>query len=282
MDLEERKIKEIEHSRIRRSILRNLERNSDTSIKEEPSDLSLLISDKKKFKKHFSNMKFYSITKLSEEFKQNWLRQKCKKGTNILDFGCGNGENGIFAAQCGSNVIGIDISPEGVENANINAKKLGVSDHCKFYVMDGENMSFADNVFDFAVEYGVLHHVDINKAMSELRRVLKPEGEMICVEALRHNPLIHLYRKITPHLRTEWEVQHILSVEDIDTIRHYFQKVDVNFFHLTSLAAVPFRKTRMFVPLRSFLDKIDEILLKQKFLGKYGWIMILTIARPKK
>jgi len=282
MNFEERKIKEIEHSRKRRSILSNLERNSDTNIREEPSDLDALICDKENFRKYFSNMKFYSIAKLSEEFKQNWLRQKCKKSTKILDFGCGNGENGIFAAQCGSSVIGIDISPEGVENANSNANKFGVSNHCKFFAMDGENMSFADNTFDIAVEYGVLHHVDLRKAMSELSRVLKPEGEMICVEALRHNPLIHLYRKMTPHLRTEWEVEHILSVKDIGVIREYFQEVNINFFHLTALAAVPFRKTRIFGFLRGFFDKIDNVLLKHKFLGKYGWIMILTISKPIK
>jgi ubiquinone/menaquinone biosynthesis C-methylase UbiE len=148
--------------------------------------------------------------------------------------------------------------------------------------MDGENMSFADNTFDIAVEYGVLHHVDLRKAMSELSRVLKPEGEMICVEALRHNPLIHLYRKMTPHLRTEWEVEHILSVKDIGVIREYFQEVNINFFHLTALAAVPFRKTRIFGFLRGFFDKIDNVLLKHKFLGKYGWIMILTISKPIK
>jgi ubiquinone/menaquinone biosynthesis C-methylase UbiE len=282
MKLEERKIKEIEHSRLRRSILQGFERISDTNTEERPEDIESLINDKELFKKHFSNMKFYSITKSSEDFKWRWLEQRCKESTKILDFGCGNGENGIFAAKCGADVTGIDISPEGVENANLNAKKFQLDKNCKFVVMDGENMSFPDNTFDLAVEYGVLHHVDLEKTMSELSRVLKPEGEMICVEALRHNPLIHLYRKMTPHLRTKWEVEHILSVNDLDTVKKYFRKVEVRFFHLTSLLAVPFRKTPIFSALRNFLDRIDQKLLKNKFLGKYGWIMIFTISDPIK
>jgi len=281
-DLEERKLKEIEHSRKRRSILQGFERHSDTDKSERVENLESVILDKDAFDYNFSNMKFYSITNKSEEFQYEWLKERCAPGVNVLDFACGNGENGIYAAQCGAEVIGIDISPEGVENANLNAKQAGVDDHCRFEVMDGESMTFSDNTFDLAVEYGALHHVDFDKAMIELNRVLKPDGEMICVEALRHNPLIHWYRKRTPHLRTEWEVEHILGVESLAIAGKYFHNIDVKFFHLAVLAAVPFRETRFFKPMRAFLDKIDSLLLRNEAVGKYGWIMVFTMSKPKK
>ena len=281
-NLEDRKIKEIEHSRQRRTILQGFERHSDTNKDGQADNLDELIRDKEAFKKHYSNIKFYSVTQSSEDYLHNWLSEKCNLDVSVLDFGCGNGENGIFAAQCGANVTGVDISPEGVENANLNAQQADVSDHCKFQVMDGENMEFSDNTFDFAVEYGVLHHVDLNASMKELKRVLKPDGEMICVEALRHNPLIHLYRKMTPHLRTEWEYEHILSVKDLNVARKNFHEVEVKFFHLAVLAAVPFRKTPIFGFLCKILDKIDKVLLKGEFIGKYGWVMVFTMKKPKK
>lgn len=281
-EMEERKLKEIEHSRIRRRILQGFERRSDTNKTEENKDLDIMIRDEQAFRYHFSNTKFYSITQSSEAYQCGWLIEKCKPGLKILDFGCGNGENGVYAAQCGASVTGIDISPEGVANANLNAEQAGVADHCKFAVMDGENMTFPNGTFDLAVEYGALHHVDLDKAMSELYRVLKPSGEMICVEALRHNPLIHWYRKRTPHLRTEWETEHILGVNDLDVARKYFHDVHVRFFHLSVLAAVLFRKTLIFKPLRILLDKVDSILLRGEMIGKYGWIMIFTLSRPKK
>ena len=280
--LEERKLKEIEHSRKRRGILQGFERHSDTDKSERVENLETVILDKDAFDYNFSNMKFYSITNKSEEFQYKWLKERCAPGVKVLDFGCGNGENGIFAAQCDAEVIGIDISPEGVANANLNAKQAGVDDYCKFEVMDGENMTFADNTFDLGVEYGVLHHVDLNKAIIELNRVLKPTGEMICVEALRHNPLIHWYRKRTPHLRTQWEFEHILGVEDLAIARKYFHKINVKYFHLAVLAAVPLRKTPFFKPVRALLNKADSILLRSERIGKYGWIMIFTMSEPKK
>ncbi len=281
-NLEERKIKEIEHSRQRRSILQGSERRSDTNKSEEADGLEKLIRDKDAFQYHFSNQKFYSITHQSVLYQHNWMRDNCKPGRKVIDFACGNGENGIFAAQCGADVTGIDISPEGVANANQNARDAGVAERCQFEVMDGENLKFADDSFDLGVEYGALHHVDLDRALSELRRVIKSEGAMICVEALRHNPFIHNYRKRTMHLRTEWEVEHILGVESLDIVRKYFSKVDVRFFHLASLCAVPFRKTPFFRPLRVALDTVDNLLLANKTLGKFAWIMIFVMSDPIK
>ncbi len=281
-NLEKRKLEEIEHSRRRRKILQGFERHIDINRTEDVNNIDLMIRDKDLFDYHFSNTKFYSIVHSSEEYQYNWLKNKCKTGIKVLDFACGNGENGIYAAKCGAEVIGIDISPEGIENANLNAKQVGVDDRCRFEVMDGENMEFTDNMFDLGVEYGALHHVDLEKAMSELCRVLKPNGEMICVEALKHNPLIHWYRKRTPHLRTEWEVEHILGVNDLNVARKYFQEINVKFFHLSVLVAVPFRKTFIFKPLRKLLDSIDRVLLNNQFVGKYAWIMVFTMGKPNK
>lgn len=280
--MEDRKLKEIEHSRKRREVLQGFERLSDSHDSDQIEDLDSLIKDKEKYKYYFSNMKFYAVTGLSEDYKNAWLDKRCSPGKKIIDFACGNGENGIYAATCGAECVGIDISPEGVENANANAEKAGVSDHCKFIEMDGENMTFEDNVFDLGVEYGALHHVDLDKALSELARVLKKDGEMICVEALRHNPLIHWYRKRTPHLRTEWEVEHILGVESLDVMRKYFGRVNVRFFHLTSLALVPIRKTFLFRLLIPICNLMDKILLSNIIIGKYGWIMIIELSDPKK
>jgi ubiquinone/menaquinone biosynthesis C-methylase UbiE len=281
-NLEPRKIKEIEHSRQRRSILQGFERIADTHAATQVDNLDSLVKDKDKFDYYFSNMKYYSIVVESENYKHEWLKKRCFPGKKILDFACGNGENGIYASSIGAECIGIDISPEGVINANNNSKEAGLAEKCRFLTMDGENMSFKDNTFDLAVEYGALHHVELEKALSELARVLKPDGEMICVEALRHNPLIHWYRKRTPHLRTEWEVDHILGVESLDVMRKYFDKVEVHFFHLTSLILVPLRKTFLFRFLLPFFTWLDKFLLSRQVIGKYGWIMIVELAKPKK
>jgi ubiquinone/menaquinone biosynthesis C-methylase UbiE len=279
--LEDRKLKEIEHSRRRRSILQGYERQSDTNVADEATELETLVRDREAFEEHFSNMKFYSVAKESEQYLHDWLRTRCH-GTRTLDYCCGNGENALFMAKAGADATGIDISPEGIENCRQNAITEGVKDKAEFLVMDGEALDFPDNSFDVIAEYGALHHLDYDRAMLELRRVIKPGGEIICVEALRHNPLIHFYRKRTPNLRTAWEVDHILSVSHLARAREYFGKVEVKFFHLAVLAAVPFRKTKMFGPLRGVLEKIDSVLLSNQLIGKYAWIMVFTLANPRK
>jgi ubiquinone/menaquinone biosynthesis C-methylase UbiE len=280
--LEDRKIKEIEHSRKRREVLQGFERIADTHVSDQVDNLEELVKDKAKFDYYFANMKYYAITGMSEGYKHAWLDNECSEGKRILDFACGNGENGIYAATNGADCVGIDISPEGVVNANENAAKFEVDSHCKFVEMDGENMTFDDDSFDLGVEYGALHHVDLDAALSELARVLKPKGKMMCVEAMRHNPVIHWYRHRTPHLRTEWEVEHILGVESFDTMRKYFDGINVRYFHLTALALVPIRKTFLFPILLPVFNFIDKILLSNKLIGKYGWIMAIELSNPKK
>ena len=279
--LEERKQKEIEHSRKRREVLQGFERLADTHAADQVEDLEELIKDKEKFNYYFANMKYYAITTSSEKYKTDWLQKYTSSSDlQVLDFACGSGENGIYSASCGANVIGIDISPEGVENATNNAEKFNVTKTCRFEEMDGENMSFEDNTFDIAVEYGALHHVDLDKALSELSRVIKPGGKMMCLEAMRHNPLIHNYRKRTPHLRTEWEVEHILGVESFEVMEKYFKKVEAKYFHLATLALVPLRKTFLFPVLYPIFDFIDKLLLSNKLIGKYGWIMAIELSDP--
>ena len=280
--MEDRKLKEIEHSKNRREILQGFERLADTHAGSQINDLESLVSDKELFDYHFSNMKYYSVTEASERFKHEWLSRYCSKGKTLLDFACGNGENGIYGALAGAEVFGIDISPEGIENSKKNAQKMGVGGQCRHEVMDGEKMLFDDNFFDLAVEYGALHHVDLDAALGELARVLKPDAKMICIEALRHNPLIHAYRKRTPHLRTEWEVEHILGVESLDVMERYFSQVDVKFFHLSALALVPLRKTFLFPILLPIFNAIDSVLLSTRLVGKYGWIMSIELSGPRK
>jgi ubiquinone/menaquinone biosynthesis C-methylase UbiE len=62
--------------------------------------------------------------------------------------------------------------------------------------MDAEKLEFSDGAFDIVYESGVLHHLNFSKAYSEIARVLNPRGEAICIEALRHNPIIQYYRRL--------------------------------------------------------------------------------------
>ncbi|MBN1992358.1 MAG: methyltransferase domain-containing protein [Anaerolineae bacterium] len=257
--MEKRKLEEIEfHNKIR-----------DMALKE----------DQESYQYYWSNRKFYSITRKSIQFYENWLIER-GQDKKVLDYCCGDGDTSITLAKQGFQVVGIDISNVSIENCRQRAIQEGLADQTTFYVMDAEKMEFDSDDFDLIICNGVLHHLDLNCAFPELARVLKPEGEIICIEPLAYNPFIQLYRKRTPHLRTEWEAEHILTLEDLDLAQKFFGQVEVKFFHLATLAAVPFRNMPWFDTLLSWLEAIDEIILKLPLIQMQAWQMIFTLSQP--
>ncbi len=234
------------------------------------------------FERLTSNKKWYTVTRKSRTLVKNYLFNMAS-GERVLDYCCGNGNASIDIGRMGANeVIGVDVSNISVENARKSAEIEGV-DNVRFEVMDAEAMTFEDNYFGLIYESGVLHHLDLNKSYLELMRVLKPDGKIICTEALRHNPLFHYYRKRTSHLRTQWEVDHILGREDIELAKKHFNNVEImGFFHFATLAAVPFRNMCGFNLVLSVLENLDSIFLKLPVLKWQAWQVVFVLSNPKK
>lgn len=278
MNLEERKLKEIEHSDRRRSIVAGFEYQTDASGDSLKRDH--VVTDEE-YEYHFSNMKFYSITRSSFSYRDSLLYGKIT-GATTLDYCCGNGEVALeMARKKAEKVCAIDISQVAIDNSQMLAEKYGVAEQCKFSVMDAENMTYENDSFDIIHEYGALHHLDLDAAFKELSRVLKPDGVLVCTETLRHNPLIHRYRKKTPQLRTDWEVEHILGVPEILQGKQFFEEVNIRFFHLAALGAVPFRKTFFFRPVLKVLEGCDSILMCIPYLRRMAWISVIEYRKPK-
>lgn len=239
-----------------------------------------LKTDKKEYEKLTANKKFYSVNRKSRQFITQLLLKE-KRGKRILDYCCGNGDFSIFWAKNGFEVVGIDISEISINNARNAALKEGVSKSLSFFVKDAEMTEFPEDYFDIIACLGVLHHLDIKKALPELARILKPDGYIICDEPLAYNPIFQLYRRLTPHLRTEWEKEHILTKEDVNLSKKYFGKVENNFFHLFTLLAVPFRNLSCFNFILGFLEKIDSAILKLPGLKWWAWQIIFILSGPK-
>jgi len=227
------------------------------------------------------NRKFYSIVRGSQGFMMSWLRSRAGGGKRLLDFACGDGDYTIQAGRMGFEATGIDISDVSIENARESARLQGIND-VKFLVMDCEATQFPDSYFDVIFVAGVLHHLELEKAFTEMVRILKPDGEVICAEGIADNFLIHWYRKRTPQFRTEWEVDHILRVQDLKIARQYFRKADYKFYHLFVLAAVPFRNARIFNSMLTVLEAIDSMVLRLPIVRTQAWQMIFTLSHPNK
>ena len=126
----------------------------------------------------------------------------------------------------------------------------------------------------------ITHHLDLAKSYAEIRRVLKPDGAAVFVEPMAHNPLIALYRWATPKMRTADE--HPLLIGDVIQARDHFQQVDSEFFHLTSLAAVPFSRTPVFKPLVRALERTDDLLFGvAPTMRRFAWRVVLVLRKPR-
>jgi hypothetical protein len=103
----------------------------------------------------------------------------------------------------------------------------------------------------------------------------------LCIEALGHNPIINLYRRLTPGLRTAWEVDHILKERDIRRAKQVFGHVEGRYFHLFAIGAALLRRTPLFGPALAVLDGVDQAVLRIPGLRSMAWQILFELGQPK-
>ena len=223
-------------------------------------------------KSRSSVWKFYTIADISEHYYRKSIL--ARGAHDILEIGCGRGS---VISSLGREVsfTAIDISEVAVQESADLARANGTGG--TYLLMNAEETTFADQSFDLVCGTGILHHLNLNKACAEIRRILRPGGSAVFIEPLGFNPLINLYRKMTPRIRSADE--HPFLKKDMDEIRSYFSQVEVRSFCLCSLAAVPFRKLKIFPVVKTSLERVDQFLFRAiPATGRYAWMVVLTLS----
>jgi SAM-dependent methyltransferase len=97
----------------------------------------------------------------------------------VLDAGCGTGEQTLLAASSGADALGVDVSPLAIEQARGKAATRGIK--ARFEVADALSLGDLGLSFDTIIDSGLFHVFDDdNRAryVSSLASVLRPGGRL--------------------------------------------------------------------------------------------------------
>jgi 2-polyprenyl-3-methyl-5-hydroxy-6-metoxy-1,4-benzoquinol methylase len=186
-------------------------------------------------------------------------------GARVLEVGSGPGSLSVYLALQGAHVTGVDVSEENVALARRRAAVNGVAERIDFRVVPIEQLDDPDGTYDFIIGNQVLHHFELEQAMPNIRRVLKPGGRAVFCEPvlLLPAPLRRLrdqrwVKRFLPK-RVDTPTERSVSLDDLALIRRVFVDVRLHPFQLLA-------RLRNFVDLSESwvrrLTRVDAWLLK--------------------
>lgn len=113
----------------------------------------------------------------------------------LLEVGCSMGNDTIQLARRGFQVTGVDLTERAIELIKQRFALYNIQG--EFREADAEALPFADQTFDVAYSFGVLHHTpNTAQSIAELHRVLKPGGKAV-VMLYNRNSLNWLAHRVT-------------------------------------------------------------------------------------
>lgn len=229
---------------------------------------------KKEFRASFYFLAFRAWDKYRELTLDN-----CK-GKTVLVAGCSEGGVTPLAKAGAKKVYGIDIADEPITVLTESIKNEGLSDIAFASVGNAESIDFPSQSLDLICCSGVLHHLDIKKAIQSWKSALTSDGKIVMLEPMAMNPIIFLFRLLTPSMRTPDE--HPLVPRDFRYFEENFSSVVVKGYVLTSMASlILFFAPNLMQRVCKTLEKVDDYLIeKLPILVHFTWTATIVLSRP--
>lgn len=198
----------------------------------------------------------------------------------VLEVGSGSGIDSAEFAKHGAEVMSLDFTENGTRSTRDLFREIKLTP--RVVRATAQSLPFPDATFDLVYSFGVLHHIpDIQVAVKEIARVLRPKGELICMLYNRES-ILYAYSILFLH-RNEG-----LSEEEM--VRTYSERI------LGCPYTEAYTKAESSALLASFFEQIDAKVFynvvdlpgKRKFKlnipddYELGWHIILKASRKEK
>lgn len=234
----------------------------------------------------FFQYKKRELLELIERWGKGLLGGKVLK-TDLYEEALGYDDLLFDLAKSNDDVYGMDISPRMVEAAEQRAIERGVKP--KFSVQDARSLTFDSNIFDLVISNSTFDHFpEVEDAIRESSRVLKPGGVMILTLHNKHNPAVYLLCKAMKALN-KYHDFYTEGSFSLDEIKKMAEKSGLSVTDWEAIIHIPpvfptiinklYKNKHKFIRSFSeflvvFFDKIGN----QKFLNRFTGYLIAVKA----
>lgn len=149
----------------------------------------------------------------------NLIEKYTKNKNKFLDIGCGVGTIDFYILKLGKEVVGIDISKNGISVAKKNAFNLGFSKRLKFQILDFSK-ELPNGKFDVIICSEVLEHLKNDTlAVKKIKSILQKDGIIIASSPSQNAPLYRMgmlnkFDREVGHLRRYTEKSYRRTFEE--------------------------------------------------------------------
>lgn len=201
------------------------------------------------------------------------------RGKSVLEFGCGSGENTVLLARRGAEVCALDISEALIQVAKRRLEVNGISGGVKFCVASAYEIPLPDESVDVVFGMAILHHLELEPAAREVRRVLRKGGRAIFKEPVRNSKLLGVLRGLIPYRAPDISpFERPLTDAEMEGFAEGYSHYHSKAFMLPSM-----RLASILPVLRNYADSLQRmdgaILRKFPSLGYYGTVRVAEMIK---
>lgn len=200
-------------------------------------------------------------------------------GKTVLDLGCGSGENTILLTRRGAHVHATDISSSLISIARRRLAINGINEKVRFFVGSAHEFPLADESVDVVFGMAILHHLDLQLAAREVRRILRPGGRAIFQEPICNSKLLKFVRGLIPY-----------RAPDVSPFERPLTDVELEAFaegyrsYRNKAFALPYLRLAALLPVvRNYINEIyqfdDKVLRQFPRLDYYASIRVIEMIK---